>query len=133
MVQAGTTLVTLMATDVWTGAKDVVVAWWRKHHPEQADQVDTDLEQLHTRVVAADDPTRTAWTGAWQVRLQELLDTDPALTAQLQRLLDDQLTPLLATTTQTTTVTQTAIVTGDHSTVNQAGRDNIITPPPGPA
>lgn len=125
VIQAGTAVVKLMATDMWAGAKDVVVSWWRRHHPEQAGQVSADLDQLHTEVVEArdDDEARESLAGEWRARLRRLVVANPELVVELQQLLTDQLTPLLATTSQTRTISQTATVTGDNSISIQAGRD----------
>ncbi|MBU3060829.1 hypothetical protein KO481_04725 [Nocardia sp. NEAU-G5] len=125
VVQAGTALVKLMATDVWTGAKDLVVGWWGKHHPDQAEQVGADLDQLHAEVVdaGADTEVREALAGEWQARLRRLVAANPDLAVELHRLLTEQLTPLLGRTHQTTTLTQTATVDGNRNTTIQAGRD----------
>ncbi|MQY30838.1 hypothetical protein [Nocardia aurantia] len=125
VVEAGTALVKVMATDMWSGAKDVVVRWWRRHHPESADQVGADLDQLHDEVVdaAADEATREALTGEWRARLRRLIASNPELAVELRRLLAEELTPLLDRAGRTTTVTQTATVTGDGNTTIQAGRD----------
>lgn len=126
VVQAGTAVVKLMATDVWSGAKSVVVGWWRRHHPEQADQVGADLDQLHDDVVDAeiDDETREAYAGSWRIRLRQLIATNPELAEELRRLLTEQLNPMLEAAGQTTTtISQTATVTGDNNATTQAGRD----------
>ncbi|MEV5650527.1 hypothetical protein AB0L57_19940 [Nocardia sp. NPDC052254] len=127
VVEAGTALVKLMATDVWSGAKDVVVGWWRKHHPEQAGQIGADLDQLHDEIVAAgDDPqTREALAGEWRARLRRFVASNPDLVVELRHLVNDELSPLLAGTTRntTTTITQTVNATGDGNTTIQAGRD----------
>ncbi len=125
MVEAGTALVKLMATDMWSGAKDVVTGWWHRHHPESAEQVGTDLDRLHDEVVeaAGDEATREALTGEWRVRLRRLIASNPELAVELRRLLTEELTPLLARANATTTVTQTATVTGDRNITIQAGRD----------
>ncbi|MGW4532240.1 hypothetical protein ACWEOI_14945 [Nocardia sp. NPDC004340] len=121
VVEAGTAVVKLMATDVWSGAKNVVVGWWRKHHPEQAEQVGAELDQLHDEVIDAeiDDDTRDALAGEWRLRFKRLLATDPALAAELRHLLAEELAPMLAGTNQTATLTQTATVKGSRNTTIQ--------------
>jgi len=60
--------------------------------------------------------------GAWQVRLQQLPCADPALAAELQRVLDQVLTPALTPAGQARV--RTIIMTGsshDSSTFTQIG------------
>ncbi|MFE3194306.1 hypothetical protein ACFXHA_35245 [Nocardia sp. NPDC059240] len=124
-MQAGTALVKLMATDVWSGAKRVVVDWWGRHHPEQAEQVGTDLDQLHEEVIDVefDDETREAYAGSWRIRLRQLIATNPELAEELRQLLTEQLNPMLeaAAGQTTTTISQTATVAGSNNTTTQAG------------
>ncbi|MCX4093883.1 hypothetical protein [Nocardia sp. alder85J] len=128
VVEAGTTLVKLMATDAWPDAKAAVTGWWQQHHPGQAGQLGADLDLLRAEVVeaGADRPILDALTGEWQLRLRRLVATNPALLEQLRRLVTDHLTPLLRTPADTT-VTQTATVTGDGNTTIQAGRDVSVS------
>ena len=65
---------------------------------------------------------RGRWRGAWQVRLQQLLRADPALAAELQRVLDQVLAPALAPAEQARV--GTIIMTGssnDFSTFTRIG------------
>ncbi|MGH3815425.1 MAG: hypothetical protein ACRDUV_23740 [Pseudonocardiaceae bacterium] len=100
VVAFGTALVGAMATDVWQQARASVVALWRRVHPQQADTVEADLEGFRGQVLDARQAGRTeieqALTGVWQGRLQQLLLDEPAVAAELRRVLDDTLTPALA-------------------------------------
>lgn len=99
VVAFGTALVGAMATDVWQQARASVVALWRRVHPQQADTVEADLEGLRGQILDARQAGRAeieqALTGVWQGRLQQLLLDDPAVAPELQRVLDDTLTPVL--------------------------------------
>lgn len=125
VVQAGAALVKLMATDTWAGAKEVVVRWWRKHHPEQAGQVGADLDQLREVVAEADTDVqmREALSGEWQLRFYRLLAADPGLAQELRNLLDHELNPRLADINKSSEVTQHVSVTGNGNDTRIAGRD----------
>jgi hypothetical protein len=96
----GKALVGAIATDTWPQARAAVTGLWRCVHPRQEDDdIGTDLDELREQVLVArrdgDTDTERALEGAWQVRLQQLLRADPALAAELQRVLDQVLTPTL--------------------------------------
>ncbi len=99
VVAFGTALVGAMATDMWQQARASVVALWRRVHPQQAGTVEADLEGLRGQVLDARQAgradTEQALTGVWQGRLQQLLLDEPAVAAELRRVLDDTLTPAL--------------------------------------
>ncbi|NJP30129.1 hypothetical protein FLW53_39280 [Microbispora sp. SCL1-1] len=121
-----------MATDAWEQARAGAVALWRRVRPEQADTVEKELAEVRTQVLAArhdgDLDTERALAGSWQVRLQQLLREDPALGAELRRVLDEELTPVLtpADQTQIGSILMRATASG-HGRVYQAGRDQHIT------
>lgn len=99
VVAAGTALVGAMATDGWQQARTGLVALWRRVHPADADRVDAQLAVVRTQVLSAreagDQDTERALQGSWQLQLQQLLSEEPALADNLQRLLDEELTPAL--------------------------------------
>ena len=98
---AGTALVGAIATDAWQHVKQAVTGLWRRVHPGRADQVEGELDELRRQVLQAradgDPGTEHALEGAWQIRLQDLLGTDPALAADLRQVVDQVLTPALST------------------------------------
>ena len=99
-VAAGTALVGAMATDVWQAARAEVVAVWRRVRPDEADSVTGELAEVRAEMLAArqsgDPDIQQALAGAWQLRLQQLLDDDPGLADPLRRVLDEHLVPTLA-------------------------------------
>jgi hypothetical protein len=125
VAEAGKTLVRVMGTDGWSGARDAVVAWWGGHHRDEAGGVGADLDRLRGEVVDAggDRETRDALAGEWQSRLRRLLVANPELAEGLRRLLVEQLAPLLAATGRVGGLTQSVTVIGDGNTTIQAGRD----------
>ena len=134
VVAFGTALVGAMATDVWQRARVSVVTLWRRAHPQQADAVEADLETLRGRVLDARQAgradTEQALTGVWQGRLQQLLLDEPTLAAELRRVLDDTLTPVLTPAEQARI--GTLIMTGtshDSSTFNQVAGNQITYRP----
>jgi hypothetical protein len=131
VLAAGTALVTAMATDAWQSARDGAVALWRKVRPEQADVVEAELIEVREQVLQArrddDADTEQALDGMWQVRLQQLLRTDPSLASELQRVLDEVLTSALEPADQARigSLVMKAKASG-HGRVYQAGRDQTI-------
>ncbi|MGW6016139.1 hypothetical protein [Streptomyces sp. NPDC055210] len=135
-IAAGTALVGAMATDGWEQIREAVLALWRRARPERAEAVSAQLEELRNQVLDArrqgDPDTEEALIGAWQIHLQQLLRQDPALTAELRRVLNQRLTPALNRDGQARvqSIVQNATVSGGVSI--QAGRDVHTTPPPPP-
>lgn len=88
---AGTTLVTLLATDAWQGARDGVVALWRRTHPDRADAIGGELDASREELVSAqtngDAETEAELRADWQGRLRQLLTTRPELAEELRALL----------------------------------------------
>jgi hypothetical protein len=123
----GPALVGAIATDTWQQVREAITGLWRRGHPRQeADDIGTELDELREQVLLArrdgDTGTEKALEGAWQVRLQQLLRADPALAADLRRVLDQVLTPALTPAEQTRI--GNIIMTGsshDSSTFTQIG------------
>jgi hypothetical protein len=95
----GPALVGAIATDTWPRVREAVTGLWRRVHPQKADDIGTELDELREQVLLArrdgDADTARAFEGAWQVRLQQLLRADPALAEEMRRVLDQVLTPAL--------------------------------------
>ncbi|MEV4195467.1 hypothetical protein [Streptomyces toxytricini] len=132
VVTAGSALVGAMATDGWQQARTAVVEWWRRRRPDAAEEVGSELEALRGRVLHArehsDADTEQALAGAWRLRLQQLLDEDPALVGELRRLLDEQLAPAQADDRQARNhPVRMKAEAHDSSRVFMAGRDQHIT------
>ena len=133
LVQAvGTALIGAMVTDAWQQTRTAVVAWWRKVHPGRADAVGAELDTARAQVLAArergDEDTEQALACAWRLRLQQLLDQDPAAGPGLQRLLEEHLTPALPAAEQGR-VQQIIINAQAQDQARQyiAGRDQHVT------
>jgi hypothetical protein len=128
---AGTTVVALMATDVWQRTREGVVALWRRVHPAQADEVGSELEQLRAEVLAAreegDAFSEQALAGEWQGRLRRLLTAEPGIGRELLRVLEEcrALLPF-GQEVPPPVVHMRAEVSG-NGRVYQAGRDQHIT------
>ncbi|MGH3974373.1 MAG: hypothetical protein ACRDS9_13750 [Pseudonocardiaceae bacterium] len=129
VVAFGTALVGAMATDVWQRARASVVKLWRRVHPQEADTVEADLEGLRGQVLDARQAgradTERALTGVWQGRLQQLLLDEPAVAAELRRVLDDTLTPALTPAEQSRIGTLMAGSSHGSSTFNQVVGNQI--------
>ncbi|MFF0746715.1 hypothetical protein ACFYVL_40635 [Streptomyces sp. NPDC004111] len=131
VIAAGTALVGAMATEAWQQARRATVALWRRVRPEQAEDVDTDLVRARTQVLAArraqDADGEGVLVADWQLRLHRLLRENPSLVAELQRLLDEELTPPLPVGEQERigSIVLKGHATG-HGRIYQAGRDQHI-------
>lgn len=123
----GTALVGAIATDAWQQVREAVTGLWRRVHPQrESNEIGAELDELRDQVLVArrdgDASTERALEGAWQLRLAQLLRADPALAAELQRVLDQELTPALTPAEQARV--GTIIMTGsshDSSTFTQIG------------
>ena len=123
----GTALVGAIAADAWQQVREAVTGLWRRVHPlREDDSIVAELDELREQVLVArrdgDTGTERALEGAWQLRLQQLLRADPALAAELQRVLDQVLTPALTPAEQARV--GTIIMTGsshNSSTFTQIG------------
>jgi hypothetical protein len=122
----GPALVGAIATDTWQQAREAVTGLWRRAHPQKEADIRSELDELREQVRLArrdgDSDTERSLEGAWQVRLQQLLRANPALTAELRRVLDEVLTPALTPAERTRV--GTIIMTGsshDSSTFTQIG------------
>jgi hypothetical protein len=123
----GTALVGAIATDAWQQVHEAVTSLWRRVYPRREDDgIGAELDELREQVLVArrdsDTSTEQALEGAWQLRLQQLLRADPALAVELQRVLDQVLTPALTPAEQARV--GTIIMTGsshDASTFTQIG------------
>ncbi|MGW4797280.1 hypothetical protein ACWEPC_33150 [Nonomuraea sp. NPDC004297] len=131
VLAAATALVGAMATDTWQQTRTAVVAWWRKVRSEQAETVQAELEATQIQVLAArervDPDTEQALTGTWRLRLQQILDEDPTIGPDLQRLLDEHLAPSLLSSEQSRIQQIINAHAHDQSRQFIAGRDQHIT------
>ena len=130
----GTALVGAMATSTWQQVQQAVTGLWHRIHPKKADDIGTDLDDLREQVVLArrdsDTDTEKALEGAWQLRLQQLLRTDPSSAADIERVLNQVLIPALAPAEQSRI--GTIIMKGsshDSSTFTQIGTQTIYNRP----
>jgi hypothetical protein len=123
---AGTTVVTLMATDAWERTRDAIAALWRRAHPERADTVTAELdatrEDLATAESRGDEGVAQELQEEWRGRIRRLLTARPEAAEDLRRLLDD----LAPGEAPARTVTQQATASG-HARIYQAGRDQHIS------
>jgi hypothetical protein len=124
---AGTTVVTLMATDSWNTARAGLVALWRRVHPERAEQLADQLDVTRGELVAAreagDQLTEGELNAEWQSRLRRLLAAEPALAEELRRFVEEY-APAAGQPADGISMHATA---SGHGRVYQAGRDQHIT------
>ena len=125
-VTAGTALIGAIATDAWQQVREAVTRLWIRARREHEENVGAELDDLRQQVLLArrdgDAGTERALEAVWQLKLQELLRSDPTLATELKRVLDGVLAPALAGSAQVRT--GTIIMTGsshDSSTFTQVG------------
>ncbi|MFF7233545.1 hypothetical protein BX264_1942 [Streptomyces sp. 2333.5] len=120
---AGTTLVTLMATDAWQHTRDGLTRLWQRLQPDRAhivsDELDASREEVLRARSAADQEMLSELCLQWQGYLRRLLLAQPEAVEDLRRLLDD-VDPEAAAQ-----ITQNGSASG-RARVYQAGRDMHI-------
>jgi len=132
---AASAVVGPMTTQAWEQARQAVVAFWRQRHPEEVPAIDAELVYGQTQAAQAlaigDRAVEAALVGDWQRKLRRLLTADPALAAELQRVLDEELTPLLpvAEAARITKIRMSANVS-DHGRVYMSGGKMTINEGP---
>ncbi|MEU6895846.1 hypothetical protein ABZ934_29605 [Streptomyces sp. NPDC046557] len=129
ILAVATALVSAMATDAWQQARSSTVALWQRARPEHVPAIEDELTDVRGEVLEArrthDAAAEERLTDGWQLRFQRLVRGDPALASELQRLLDQELAPLLPppdSPPHSGAIQQTANASGQAS-VNQAGGD----------
>ncbi|MFD3422538.1 hypothetical protein [Streptomyces decoyicus] len=120
-----------MATDAWQHARDCAVALWRRVHPDRVSAIEAELADVRSELIAARDEgdaqAEEELAADWQRRLRRLLRDDPSLADELRRVLDEELSPLLAPAEQSRIgqVQMNATASG-HARVYQAGGNQTI-------
>ncbi|WP_163016999.1 hypothetical protein [Streptomyces chartreusis] len=84
---AGTTVVTLLATDAWGQTRRGVTTLWRRFRPESAEEIDGLLSRSREVLAAGGDPDSVE--SEWQLRLGTLLAQHPEAAAELSSLLEN--------------------------------------------
>ncbi|MFH8577437.1 hypothetical protein [Streptomyces zaomyceticus] len=123
---AGTTIVTLMATDAWERVRNAITSFWRREHAERAEAVAAELDATREDLLASsqtgDQDVEAELQAEWQGRIRRLLATRPGVAEELRSLLDE-LAPDAGAAPQ---MTQHATASG-HARIYQAGRDQRIS------
>ncbi|MFI5881782.1 hypothetical protein [Streptomyces sp. NPDC051554] len=126
---AGTTMVTLMATQAWEATRDGMVALWQRFQPARAEAVGSELEATREDLLLAratgDTDTEAELTAEWQARVRRLLLAQPEVADELRRILAE-LSPAIPEQGPSVEVRLRAEVSGSGR-VYQAGRDQHIT------
>jgi hypothetical protein len=129
---AASGLIAALTTDAWEQARSAIVGLWRRVHPSRAETIREELAEVRQEALAArqqgDADTEEDLIADWQRRLRRLLEADPEIATELQRVLDDVFTPALDSTDQQRIgqIVMKAQATG-HGRVFQAGRDMNVT------
>ena len=104
VLAAASAVVTAMATDGWQQARAAMVKLWRRSRPEHVPAIETDLDDTHAEVIVArkahDRAAEEELVADWQRKLRRLLTADPDLAIELQRVLREELVPLLSASEQ---------------------------------
>ncbi|MFD7260245.1 hypothetical protein [Streptomyces sp. NPDC059874] len=125
---AGTTMVTLMATQTWEVARNGLVSLWQRFQPDRAAAVGEDLDAAREELLVArdrgDEASEAELAAEWQVRVRRLLVTMPEVAVELQGILDE-LSPRLPEALAPA-ITMHAQASG-NGRVYQSGRDQHIS------
>ncbi|MFE2264439.1 hypothetical protein [Streptomyces griseosporeus] len=129
---AGTAVVAAMATDAWQQARTAVLQLWRRTHPERVPAIEGELAEVREDVLTArthqDAEAEERLVENWRQRLERLVRTDPALVSELQRLVNEELVPLLPSGALPRPGSTTMeIHSGDHCQNHQVNGDITIT------
>ncbi|GFE25054.1 hypothetical protein Sliba_55070 [Streptomyces nigrescens] len=123
---AGTTSVTLMATDAWQHTRDGLTRLWQRLQPDRAqivsDELDASREEVLRAHSAADQEMLSELRLRWQGYLRRLLLTQRESVENLRRLLGG-VGPEAAT--HAAQITQHGTASG-RARIHQAGRDMHI-------
>ncbi|MFC9650047.1 MULTISPECIES: hypothetical protein [unclassified Streptomyces] len=119
---AGTTLVTLLATDTWQSMRDGLLLLWRRARPDRAQaiagELDSSRDELLIAQASGDRETEAEIRAEWQGRVRRLLTAHPELAEDLSALLAE----LAPGAGARPVPTQQAIASGE-ARIYQAGRD----------
>lgn len=125
---AATGLVEALAGNAWEQARSAIVGLWRRVHPGRAETISEELAEVRQEALTAgrtgDAEAKQGLVDDWQRRLRRLIETDPNITTELQRVLDEVLVPALPPADQQRIgqITMKARASG-RGRVYQAGRD----------
>ena len=127
---AGTTVVTLMATDAWQRVREGVVGLWRRAYPDRAEAVGAELDSTRADLMAAraagDTRSEEELHGEWQGRLRRLMTAEPSVVDDLRLILDEFNSLTVDPSVPAQPILMRASASG-HGRVYQAGRDQHIT------
>ncbi|MCL7380751.1 hypothetical protein [Streptomyces sp. 35G-GA-8] len=119
---AGTTLVTLLATDTWQSMREGLLLLWRRARPDRAQaiagELDSSRDELLIAQASGDLETEAEIRAEWQGRVRRLLTAHPELAEDLSALLAEVAPGARAQPLPT----QQATASGE-ARIYQAGRD----------
>ncbi|MEU1122225.1 hypothetical protein ABZ371_01210 [Streptomyces sp. NPDC005899] len=119
---AGTTLMTLLATDAWQSARDGLLEIWHRVRPDRVPVISAELASTREELLRAEETgdaeTQSEMRVEWQGRIRRLLGAHPELAEDLRALLGEDPPDEPAPSV----VTQRATASG-HARVYQAGGD----------
>ncbi|MFD5189043.1 hypothetical protein ACFWMU_13020 [Streptomyces sp. NPDC058357] len=128
---AGTTVVTLLATDAWEGARTAVATLWGRAFPDRAESVEAELLETRELLLHASEQTGSGTaefdegTAEWRGKFRRLLLAHPEFAQEVRRILDEELSPALPAPAPAASIVFHANPTG-NARVYQAGRDQNI-------
>jgi hypothetical protein len=127
----GNAIIAAIATDSWERVRASVVQLWRQIYPHRADAIDAVLTETRDELVLALEQgnavARDELAAEWQRRIRSLLAAREDAAPEVQRLLDQVLTPILTECGQQIqgSLSFAATASGD-ARVYQSGRDQFI-------
>ncbi|MGW1076444.1 hypothetical protein [Streptomyces sp. NPDC002537] len=135
VAQVGSAIVAAAASDAWRQASNAVSNLFRRAHPERAEEIDTKLSELRAEALEArgeqGSEMERALETLWTLRLRRLLTENPQLTSETQRILDEEIIPVLDPHARHRAASFTQNVQGSQqSQIIQAGGDVVVRAQP---
>ena len=130
---AATTVVTLLTTDGWVKAKQVLGTLWQRVHPERAGRIEAAVVDTREDVLAArqrgDTAAEEQLVIQWESQLRALLAAKAEAADLLRELMKQELQPALEASAGQQSVTNTITIRADardHSQSFASGGNMII-------
>jgi hypothetical protein len=127
----GNAIVAAIVTDSWEHVRASVVRLWRLTYPQRADTIEAVLTETREELIVAQEcgnaVAQQELAAEWQRRVRSLLTTREDAGPEVERLLDQVLTPILVESGQQIQGPQSiAAIASGNARIYQSGRDQFI-------
>jgi hypothetical protein len=127
----GNAIVAAIVTDSWEHVRASVVRLWRLTYPQRAETIEAVLTETREELIVAQERgnavAQRELAAEWQRRIRSLLAMSEDAAPEVERLLNEVLTPIIAESGQQTQGSQSiAAIASGSSRIYQSGRDQFI-------